>query len=1098
MPTVVTILAGTPATSGFQNGAGAQALFSTVARIALDNSGNVFVADTSNHVIRKVDSSGNVTTLAGTPPTIDENLEMIYNSGYVDGPAADAKFSNPNAVAVDSLGNVYVSDDGNHLIRKINTSGVVSTVAGIAGATDFNGVYHNNGPAAEATFYHPVGIAVDTLGNVYVTESGQGYFVRKISTDGNVTTVAGMSWITDENGQLVSMGGYVDGPGAEARFNNPTAIIVDSTGNLFIADTGNNLIRKIDTSGVVSTYAPTLTFSSPEGIAIDNSGNIVVADSGSSRILTLTSETSNTEVSFSGPLSIAIDSSGTIIVSDNNYVISKITVTEEIVIRVPSFVSTLAGIPGTVGSQNGPGGQATFTYPIDVAIDNAGNIYVADATNSCIRKIDTTGIVSTFAGIVGTNGFQNGPRADATFNTPYGVALDSLGNVYVAEYSNHCIRKIDSSGNVSTLAGTGSPGSQNGSVSEATFNGPTGVVVDSLGNIYVSDHNNHCIRKVDTTGNVSTLAGILGTLGFQDGPAAQSLFNYPWGVAVDSSDNLYVSDHNNHRIRKIDSTGNVTTLAGSGSTGSQDGPAAQAMFDYPIGVAIDTSGNVYVGDYGNQLIRKIDTTGIVSTVAGIYDTPGSQDGPGAEATFNQIYGIAVDSLGNIYVADHSNSLIRKISFTPGQGAYATTPGAGAPGVTSINGTTVPEVPGSDGQEGIGGNSASQEDSIVSGGGGGGGYYGGGGGSFNGGGGGNSLFANIPNFEFSLLNASGSAGVAGLVNTSSFGYGGAAGEVGQNGMITLTWTKDIVTTFVSTITTGITQDVLTVFEGALQLNGEAIQGAGGFYSGSGAPGSQDGLVGKVGDTYLDYSSGSIYKYGLGGSGTASISTIAGNGTEGNVLGPSSQSQIGYVYGTAKYDSGNVYFWDTTYPGIYKINSSGILSQVTMNTTPTSPNMYGLDIDAEGNIYLCDHSYHCIWKVSTSGDVSLYAGTNNVSGFLGDGEQATSALLFNPYGIKLDGSGNLYITDHSNSRIRKVDKLSGIITTVVGTGVSGYSGDGGQATDANIQNPLGNVCFDTQGNLYFGEAHHFVVRKVDKITGIKTPVAGKGIIPVILTP
>ena len=271
-------------------------------------------------------------------------------------------------------------------------------------------------------------------------------------------------------------------------------------------------------------------------------------------------------------------------------------------------VSTLAG-SGVSGFADGPAATAKFYVPRGVAVDGSGSVYVADTLNHRIRKIDSLGVVSTLAGS-GVSGFADGPAATAQFNEPFAVEVDRSGNVFVADRLNHRIRRIDSLGVVSTLAGPS--GFADGPAGTAQYSGPHGVAVDGLGNVYVADRVNHRIQKIDSLGVVSTLAGS-GVSGFADGPAATAQFNYPIGVAADGSGNVYVAESSGHRIRKIDSLGVVSTLAGSGVSGFADGPAPTAQFSYPYGVAVDGSGNVYVGDMVNFRIRKIANTTAQST-----------------------------------------------------------------------------------------------------------------------------------------------------------------------------------------------------------------------------------------------------------------------------------------------------------------------------------------------------------------------------------------------------------------------------------------------------------------------------------------------------
>ena len=266
-----------------------------------------------------------------------------------------------------------------------------------------------------------------------------------------------------------------------------------------------------------------------------------------------------------------------------------------------STVSTLAG-SGEFGFAEGTGTSAQFWGPYGVAVDASGNVYVADEGNHRIRKITPTGTVSTLAGS-GTAGFADGSGTDAQFYYPLGVALDASGNVYVADKVNHRIRKITPTGTVSTLAGSGTAGFADGGGTAAQFYSPYGVAVDASGNVYVADAVNHRIRKITSSGTVSTLAGS-GTAGFADSDGTNAQFNNPFGVAVDASGNVYVADRLNHRIRKITATGMVSTLAGS-IYGSADGAGTNAQFSSLEGVAVDASGNVYVADALNSRIRKI-------------------------------------------------------------------------------------------------------------------------------------------------------------------------------------------------------------------------------------------------------------------------------------------------------------------------------------------------------------------------------------------------------------------------------------------------------------------------------------------------------------
>jgi sugar lactone lactonase YvrE len=305
-------------------------------------------------------------------------------------------------------------------------------------------------------------------------------------------------------------------------------------------------------------------------------------------------------------------------------------------------VTTLAGQAGVTGATNGSGLTASFNFPHGIAADSSGNVYVADTNNSLIRKITSGGDVSTLAGS-GTQGLNDGTGTTASFDLPKGIAADAFGNVFVADTTDNRIRKIDSGGAVTTLS--------------IVMNWPTGIAVDSSENVY--DSESYAIRKITSGGAMVILAGS-GNQGSSDGTGIAASFDYPQGVAVDTSGNVYVADTKNNLIRKITPDGTVTTLAGSGSSGHANGTGSSSSFNGPEGVAVDSSGNVYVADTGNEIIRKITSGGIVTVLAGQVGIIGTANGTGSAAKFKFPEGIAVDSADNVYVADYGNQLIRKI------------------------------------------------------------------------------------------------------------------------------------------------------------------------------------------------------------------------------------------------------------------------------------------------------------------------------------------------------------------------------------------------------------------------------------------------------
>ena len=597
---------------------GSAVFFQSTSGVAVDSAGNVYVANSSNDTINKITPGGAVSVLAGAP-----YQHFVYGITEVgdgrDGTGTDARFLRPAGLATDSAGNVYVADYGNHTIRKITPAGVVTTLAGIAGQS---GSADGNGTAAR--FAGPQTVAVDGAGNVYVGDASS--TIRKITPAGDVTTLAG----------LYGAAGSADGTGSAARFFRPR-VAADNAGNIYVTDFENHTVRLVTPAGVVTTYA---------GVA----GQKGSADG------------TGAAARFTYPMGVGVDALGNVYVGDSaNFTLRKIA--------PGGVVTTFAALPGGFGTPDGTGSAARFYFPQGVTVDNSGNVYIADFYNHSIRKISPGGVVTTLAGLTGYSSSYavNGAGSAARFYYPSGVAVDNNGNIYVAEAGTNSIRKVTSDGVASTFAGPAGAyifGHQDGAGASATFSYPEGIAVDSAGTVYVADSGNSIIRKITPAGDVSTLAGTAGSTGAVDAMGAGARFNSPLALTVDAAGNVFVADTHNHTIRKITPSGSVTTIAGAaGSTGSIDGSGIVARFNNPCGIAVDQLGNLFVGDANNLTIRKIAPDGTVSTIAGRAGIIGSADGIGAAANFNYPSSIAVDRSGTLYVADEFNHAIRKGQIT---------------------------------------------------------------------------------------------------------------------------------------------------------------------------------------------------------------------------------------------------------------------------------------------------------------------------------------------------------------------------------------------------------------------------------------------------
>lgn len=515
---------------------------------------------------------------------------------------AEAWVLHPSAVAVDSEGSVYFVDRDAHRVRKVDPAGRVSTIAG-SGLLGYSG---DGGPATSARLGTRVeGLAVDGEGNVYIADTDN-HRIRRVDASGTITTLAGTGrWGTEGDG----------GPATRAGLTAVRGLATDAAGNLYVADTWDDSVRKIDPQGIITTVAGTgeegpggdggpateARLDKPRGVAVDAAGNLYIADSDNHRIR-------------------RVDPNG--------------------------IITTIAGT-GDRGysGDGGPASQAALDKPYAVTVDAFGNVYIADSGSGIVRKVAQDGTISTVAGIPPMSaGAPAGDGSDFAIGFPRAVAAGLAGELYIADSYRDSILRLDEGGTIATFVG----------LSQPDLYRPGGAAVDSSGNVFVADPSNHRVLKIDPGGVATTVSG-RGEPGDSGdgGPATAAAFSSPRDVALGSDGSIYIADTSNHRIRRVDSTGTVTTVAGTGSRGfgGDGGLATDANLDSPWAVAVASDGTVYIGDRGNRRIRKVDVTGIVTTVAGNGEYGDARpDTPATQSPLVRIEDLAVDSQGRVYIA----------------------------------------------------------------------------------------------------------------------------------------------------------------------------------------------------------------------------------------------------------------------------------------------------------------------------------------------------------------------------------------------------------------------------------------------------------------
>jgi uncharacterized protein (TIGR03437 family) len=677
--------------SGFggDGGPATSAVFSNLSGLTFDGAGNLYVVDRFNQRIRKINTAGLVSTVAGN------GTDGFSGDG---GPATAAQLSYPYKVAADQAGNLYIDDPNNQRIRKVAPNGIITTLVG-TGQAGFSG---DGGPATQATLNGPPDVELDQAGNLLIADN---YRIRRVNlSTGIITTIAG-------NGQNVSRGD--GGPATAASFfAGPADLAVDRAGNIYALE--HFRVRKISPNGIITTVAgigedgqsedgvlATQAKISPLCIAVDAAGNLLIGERFSDRIRRV--EPSGLLTTVAANVSaeqLALNSLGEYFFTNRTKVQRLVPANADrlapvVAITVPtstgfhSTTSQLVEVRGTardnIGLQQlfwrtdrGERGQFDLSGAWQLrfnlapglnrlsvtAIDLTGNTNTAVLTlqydpGPYVLQIAGTGA----AGFAGETSFGAG----AQLYRPENVLPDGAGGLYIADTGNHRIRRLTREGVLNTVAGNGQIGAagDGGPATAAQLNAPAGLVLDQTGNLYIADTHNHRIRKVAPTGLISTLAGT-GEAGFSGdgGSALAARLNLPNALALDAAGHLLLADAGNHRIRRVNlGNGVITTVAGAGfGFGGDGGPATAALLYFPTGLAVDRSGGFYLADTGNHRIRRVSANGIISTVAGTGAAGYSgDDGPAAAAQLNAPGNLALDVVGNLYFADQLNHRIRKIA-----------------------------------------------------------------------------------------------------------------------------------------------------------------------------------------------------------------------------------------------------------------------------------------------------------------------------------------------------------------------------------------------------------------------------------------------------
>jgi autotransporter-associated beta strand protein len=1066
---------------GFADGAGPTARFAFPAAVAVTADGGiVYVSDTINHRIRKltkpavVGQPWTVTTLAGTGV-----------AGLTEGAGSVARFNHPHGLIIDDSGALLVADKENNRIRKVSAAGISSTYY-------FEDIL---------TIYKPTGLVLDSAGNLFVAEPDYNLIWKIAEGTLAISNFAGGSE------------GFIDGTGTNARFNEPVSLAIDGDDNLYVSDQKNHAIRKITSARVVTTVAPVgvaptpssgsvdgnstiARFDGPSGLLVDSDGFLIVADTGNNRLRRVSIEpltVATTHNAGTGMLTAEIDAISLDLTPGQTYYFrwlpegggTPVVGTSFQVLLPPTVVTDPASLLTSTGGQlnatvNPQGSNTTviFEYSTDPALRGpwqvatlppgtltdpqgvavfGGITYVADQAAHAIYTVDELGVATLFAGAAnGAPGFADGTSTAARFDSPAGLAVDTDGNLFVADRVNHCIRKITPGGEVSTLAGSGLAGFVDGADDVARFLFPQGVAVFG-NNVYVADTNNHRIRRIDkTTGAVTTLAGN-GTAAFADGAGTSARFNSPRAVAVNATGQLHVADTGNHRIRLLTAGNSVVTLAGDGTAGFLDGADTGARFNSPAGLVINSAGTIYVTDQENHRIRSITVDGLVGTVAGsgvagLLDSPGGSLHPATAAKLASPGGIALDADGNLIISEETSNRLRRIDRAP--------------------------LPTLETNPNISGASATPVYSVI-----------------------DQLLLPGATYYFRAIATNGRGTVEGeIIRSFTTPQSNIVVHNGPTDASPLLVPDQVVDFGTTPFNTPVirTFTIKNIGSSDLSVTGVTLTGSpAGVFSLSGQTGVFAIAAGATGAFQV------TLDHGTAGTFTKTVS-IASNDLDqpaiefevtGTVLAPplltdvaaSDVTALGVTFAGTANPQGSAtevlfeYSKDPDFAGALEVlttsgSTQGFANGCGGEAKYNAPS--GVAVDRFGNIYVADTGNHSIRRIAANGDCTVLAG----SGEAGSTNDVGILASFNaPEGVAVDAAGIVYVADTGNHRIRRITP-AGVVTTLAGFGITGAFTDGA-LSGARFNAPAG-IAIDATGNLFIADTGNNRIRKISSVGEVST--------------